>query len=131
VGDGRCHSCRDFEPEFARAMSFGEYESGLRGLIHLLKYESVLPVASVLGDMLELGEESARLHRPQFDWAFLAEQDVLLLGRTSNKAEDDESCAGCVFEQLADMPGQHDHLPVSGSRVRPMTVLDRDFTTRR
>jgi len=33
-------------------MSFGEYESGLRGLIHLLKYEAVLPVASVLGDML-------------------------------------------------------------------------------
>ena len=52
VGDGRCHSCRDFEPEFARAMSFGEYEGGLRGLVHLLKYEAVLPVASVLGDML-------------------------------------------------------------------------------
>jgi ComF family protein len=52
VGDGRCHSCRDFEPEFARAMSFGEYEGSLRGLIHLLKYESVLPVASVLGGML-------------------------------------------------------------------------------
>jgi ComF family protein len=52
VGDGRCHSCRDFEPEFARALSFGEYEGGLRGLIHLLKYDAVLPVASVLGDML-------------------------------------------------------------------------------
>ena len=52
VGDGRCHGCRDFEPEFARAMSFGEYEGGLRGLIHLLKYESVLPVATVLGGML-------------------------------------------------------------------------------
>ena len=33
-------------------MSFGEYESGLRGLVHLLKYESVVPVASVLGGML-------------------------------------------------------------------------------
>ena len=33
-------------------MSFGEYEGGLRGLIHLLKYEAVLPVASVLGGML-------------------------------------------------------------------------------
>src|SRR5271157_3902439 len=52
VGDGRCHGCRDFEPEFDRAMSFGEYEGGLRGLIHLLKYDAVLPVASVLGDML-------------------------------------------------------------------------------
>jgi ComF family protein len=52
VGDGRCHGCRDFEPEFARAVSFGEYEGGLRGLVHLLKYESVLPVATVLGTML-------------------------------------------------------------------------------
>jgi ComF family protein len=52
MGDGRCHNCRDFEPEFARAVSFGEYEGELRGLIHLLKYESVLPVASVLGGMM-------------------------------------------------------------------------------
>ena len=52
MGDGRCQNCRDFEPEFARAVSFGEYEGGLRGLVHLLKYESVLPVATVLGAML-------------------------------------------------------------------------------
>jgi ComF family protein len=52
VGDGRCCGCRDFEPEFDRAMSFGEYDGGLSGLIHLLKYEGVLPVASVLGGML-------------------------------------------------------------------------------
>jgi ComF family protein len=51
MGDGRCQNCRDHEPEFARAASFGEYEGGLRGLVHLLKYESVLPVA-VLGGML-------------------------------------------------------------------------------
>jgi ComF family protein len=52
MGDGRCTSCRDFEPEFERAVSFGEYEGGLRGLIHLLKYESVIPVASPLGHMM-------------------------------------------------------------------------------
>jgi ComF family protein len=52
MGDGRCQNCRDFEPEFARAVSFGEYEGGLRALVHLLKYESVLPVAPVLGAML-------------------------------------------------------------------------------
>ena len=52
MGDGRCQNCRDHEPEFARAVSFGEYEGGLRGLVHLLKYQSVLPVAPVLGGML-------------------------------------------------------------------------------
>ncbi len=52
MGDGRCQNCHDFEPEFARAVSFGEYEGGLRGLVHLLKYEGVVPVAPVLGKML-------------------------------------------------------------------------------
>ena len=52
MGDGCCPNCRDYGPEFARAVSFGEYEGGLRGLVHLLKYESVLPVAPVLGRML-------------------------------------------------------------------------------
>jgi ComF family protein len=52
MGDGRCANCRDFEPEFERAVSFGEYEDGLRGLIHLLKYESITPVAGPLGSML-------------------------------------------------------------------------------
>jgi len=51
MGDGRCHTCRDFEPEFARAVSFGEYEGELRGLIHLLKYEAVFPVVQPLGSM--------------------------------------------------------------------------------
>ncbi len=52
MGDGRCQNCRDCEPEFARAVSFGEYEGGLRGLVHLMKYEQVLPLAPVLGRML-------------------------------------------------------------------------------
>jgi ComF family protein len=52
MGDGRCAGCRDFPPEFDRAVSFGEYQGGLRGLIHLLKYESVLPVARPLGGMM-------------------------------------------------------------------------------
>jgi len=52
VGDGRCQGCRDFEPEFDRAVSFGEYAGALRGLIHLLKYDKVRPAAPVLGHML-------------------------------------------------------------------------------
>ena len=52
MGDGRCSHCRDSEPDFDRALSFGEYEAGLRGLIHLLKYERVTPVAAPLGRML-------------------------------------------------------------------------------
>ena len=51
-GDGLCANCRDCSPDFDRAASFGEYRGGVRGLIHLLKYESVTPVATPLGGML-------------------------------------------------------------------------------
>ena len=47
MGDGHCQGCRDFEPKFDRAVSFGEYAGALRGLIHLLKYDRVLPAAPV------------------------------------------------------------------------------------
>ena len=48
----RCGMCRRVEPVFARAMAYGSYESGLRELIHLLKYGGVRPAANVLGRML-------------------------------------------------------------------------------
>jgi ComF family protein len=48
----RCGLCRRIEPAFARAVAYGSYESGLRDLIHLLKYGGVRPAASVLGRML-------------------------------------------------------------------------------
>jgi ComF family protein len=52
MGDGRCQGCREFEPDFDRAAAFSEYSGAVRGLIHLLKYENVLPAASVLGRLL-------------------------------------------------------------------------------
>jgi ComF family protein len=50
--ESRCGMCRRVEPEFARASAYGSYESGLRELIHLLKYGGVRPAANVLGRML-------------------------------------------------------------------------------
>jgi ComF family protein len=71
MGDGRCHGCREFEPEFDRAVSFGEYAGALRGLIHLLKYDGVLPASPVLGrflaetiSQLERGEDTKPLLVP-------------------------------------------------------------------
>ncbi|MFY9911875.1 MAG: ComF family protein [Candidatus Sulfotelmatobacter sp.] len=48
----RCGLCRRIEPAFARAVAYGSYESGLRELIHLLKYGGVRSGANVLGRML-------------------------------------------------------------------------------
>ena len=65
VGDGQCQACRDYPPEFDRAVSFGEYEAELRDLIHLLKYEGVLPAAAQLGRLLS--EAIRSLHLPAAD----------------------------------------------------------------
>jgi ComF family protein len=62
MGDGRCIHCRENEPAFDRALSFGEYKGSLRGLIHLLKYESVTPAARPLGEVL--AQTIADLHPP-------------------------------------------------------------------
>jgi len=52
AGEPRCGQCRRLEPPFIRAAAYGSYDGGLRGLIHLLKYEQVRPAANVLGRML-------------------------------------------------------------------------------
>jgi ComF family protein len=51
-GEPQCGLCRRVEPAFARAAAYGSYESGLRELIHLLKFGGVRPAANVLGRML-------------------------------------------------------------------------------
>jgi len=51
-GEIRCTLCRRLEPPYVKAAAYGSYESGLRELIHLLKYDGVRPAANVLGRML-------------------------------------------------------------------------------
>ena len=48
----RCPVCRRVDRPFGRAVAYGSYESGLRELVHLLKYNGVRPAANVLGRML-------------------------------------------------------------------------------
>jgi ComF family protein len=52
LGEPRCGLCRRLEQPYARAAAYGSYESGLRDLIHMLKYQQVRPAANVLGRML-------------------------------------------------------------------------------
>jgi len=51
-GEARCGLCRRLEPPYIKATAYGSYDSGLRELIHLLKYNQVRPAANVLGRML-------------------------------------------------------------------------------
>jgi len=48
----RCPVCRRVDRPFGRAAAYGSYDSGLRELIHLFKYNGVRPAANVLGRML-------------------------------------------------------------------------------
>lgn len=43
-----CNSCKAAPPPFDAAASFGVYDGALRRLIHLLKYEKMLPLAGPL-----------------------------------------------------------------------------------
>jgi len=61
VGDGQCHACRDYPPEFERAVSYGEYAAGLRDLVHLLKYDGLLPAGGPLGELLAQSIADLRL----------------------------------------------------------------------
>ena len=51
-GEIRCGLCQRARLPFARAVAYGSYDGGLRGLIHLLKYERVRPAAEALGGLL-------------------------------------------------------------------------------
>jgi ComF family protein len=51
-GEVRCGLCRRLEPPYVKATAYGSYDSGLRELIHLLKYNQLRPAANVLGRML-------------------------------------------------------------------------------
>ena len=61
IGNGQCQACCEYPPSFDRAVSYGEYQAGLRDLIHLLKYEGVLPAARPLGRLLAAAIEQLRL----------------------------------------------------------------------
>jgi ComF family protein len=67
AGDACCGLCRRAQPPFVKAVAYGSYESGLRELIHLLKFDQVQPAAVVLGSMLAkavAGFESSWTQRP-------------------------------------------------------------------
>ena len=52
AADALCPACVDKRPEFARAVAHGVYEGELRGLLHLLKYDGMTPIARRLGERL-------------------------------------------------------------------------------
>jgi ComF family protein len=52
VAETKCMLCRRARLPFAKAMAYGSYNGALRGMVHLLKYEGVLPAADVLASVL-------------------------------------------------------------------------------
>lgn len=56
-----CSACQEARPSFARATAYGAYDSELRELIHLFKYDGVFPAATALGKMLAEAIEKLEL----------------------------------------------------------------------
>ena len=63
-----CSACDEQRPAFTQAVAYGAYDGELRELIHLLKYEQIVPAAAALGQMLaqaigklDLGERQVLL----------------------------------------------------------------------
>ncbi|MGD0798787.1 MAG: ComF family protein [Acidobacteriaceae bacterium] len=50
--EGMCHPCRAVPPMFERAVAYAVYEDRLREMVHLLKYERMRGIATLLGGML-------------------------------------------------------------------------------
>ncbi len=52
-----CGMCGRAAPPYVKAVAYGSYDGNLRELIHLLKYERVLPAADALGGFLAVAME--------------------------------------------------------------------------
>lgn len=52
VSETKCMLCRRARLPFAKAVAYGSYDGALRGMIHLLKYEAMLPAADSLAELL-------------------------------------------------------------------------------
>ena len=64
TGEGPvCGLCRRAAPPFDRAIAFGAYDGPLRDLVHLLKYQRIHPVATLLGKLV--GQALAEVELPE------------------------------------------------------------------
>ena len=84
TAEALCGLCRRLQPPYLKATAYGSYDSGLRELIHLLKYNQVRPAANVLGRMLAEAIEDLQ---PLFSSAEVLVVPVPLHGRKQRQRE--------------------------------------------
>ncbi len=75
-GSRQCPVCRRVERPFARAVAYSSYDGELRELIHLLKFNGVLPASAVLGSLLA---QAITALEPSFAPAGLFDQSSIAL----------------------------------------------------
>ena len=99
-----CIHCEEKAPRFQHAAAYGEYEDALRGLIHLLKYQSVRPAARPLGKRL------AQTIRPML-MEFTGNEPVLLVPvplhrqrRRTRGFNQAEKISRVALRELRDLP---------------------------
>jgi len=124
IGNGQCQGCAEYPPEFDRAVSYGEYHEGLRDLIHLLKYDAVLPAAKALGRLLALGIE--RLHLPAGESILLVPVPLHSSKRRERRFNQSELIARAALKHLPrNFKVDHNAL-VRHRETRSQVGLDRE-----
>jgi ComF family protein len=125
IGGGECQACCEYPPSFDRAVSYGEYDAGLRDLIHLLKYERVLPAARPLGRLLARSIEHLRLSADGSP-AVLVPVPLHSSKRRERRFNQAEVIARVALKHLPDGFELDRHVLVRQRETRSQVGLDRE-----
>jgi ComF family protein len=97
-----CIHCEETGPRFEHAAAYGEYEGALRGLIHLLKYQSVRSAARPLGRNLA---HAIRRQVAEFEGSFLLVPVPLHRQRRRSRGFNQaEAISRVALRELRDLP---------------------------
>ena len=97
-----CIHCEETGPRFEHAAAYGEYEGGLRGLIHLLKYQGVRSAARPLGQHLS---QAMRFALHECDGSFVVVPVPLHRQRRNSRGfNQTELIARVALRELRDLP---------------------------
>jgi ComF family protein len=124
IGNGQCAGCTEYPPEFDRAVSYGEYQGGLRDLIHLLKYHSVLPASKPLGKLL--AKAVATLHVTADDSPILVPVPLHSSKRRERKFNQAELIAWAALKHLPKSVAVEGRVMVRQRETRSQVGLDRE-----
>jgi ComF family protein len=100
-----CEVCQEQPFGFSKAVAYGRYENELRGLIHLLKYDGMKPIAKRLGQ--RLGAPVAELPIEPGTNVLVVPVPLYRVKRHQRGFNHAERIASALVDELRHSDGQH------------------------